>query len=209
MQCLPSIAQPTARSTRGHVSDRRYRNRSGLGSGHSLVVSRDGRALVVVNAGNSTVSAFKVDHDGLRLIGSPVASGGHPPNQPHLDHDLLYVMNAGSNSIAGFRFDDKRGLNQSRVRFSRSARHERAVADPVRQDRARTDRRRARLEHHRHLRRRPPRGRRSSPHDAVERRRAVRLRRRSAWEYPLLRHNPGRRTDERRHLIRRCRALAC
>ena len=52
---------------------------AGLGSGHSIVVSKDGRALIVVNAGSSTVSAFKVDHDGLRLIGNPVASGGARP----------------------------------------------------------------------------------------------------------------------------------
>jgi 6-phosphogluconolactonase len=83
---------------------------AGLGSGHSLVVSKDGRALVVVNAGSSTVSAFKVNHDGLRLIGGPVASGGTRPTSLTLDGDLLYVMNADSNSIAGFRLDDKRGL---------------------------------------------------------------------------------------------------
>jgi 6-phosphogluconolactonase len=83
---------------------------AGLGSGHSLIVSKDGHALVVVNAGSSTVSAFKVNHNGLRLIGSPVASGGTRPTSLTLEHDLLYVMNAGSNSIAGFRLDDERGL---------------------------------------------------------------------------------------------------
>ena len=177
---------------------------AGLGSGHSLVVSRDGRALVVVNAGNSTVSAFKVDHDGLRLIGSPVASGGTRPTSLTLDDDLLYVMNAGSNSIAGFRLDDKRGLTPIAGSDSAAGRgDERAVADPVRQDWAGVDRRRARLEHHRHLCRRSSRRRRSCPHDAVKRGRAIRLRRRSAWKYPVLRDNPGRRTDERRHLIRR------
>src|SRR5206468_3066999 len=83
---------------------------AGLGSGHSLVVSKDGRALVVVNAGSSTVSAFKVDNDGLHLIGSPVGSGGARPTSLTMDDDLVYVMNAGSNSIAGFRLDDKLGL---------------------------------------------------------------------------------------------------
>src|SRR5688500_386307 len=47
---------------------------SGLGSGHSLVVSDNGRELVVVNAGSNSISAFRVDHDGLRLLGGPVAS---------------------------------------------------------------------------------------------------------------------------------------
>src|SRR5207244_8432657 len=83
---------------------------AGLGSGHSLVVSDDGQELVVVNAGSSTISAFKVEQDGLRLIGGPVASGGTRPTSLTLHDDLVYVMNAGSNSIAGFRLDHKRGL---------------------------------------------------------------------------------------------------
>jgi 6-phosphogluconolactonase (cycloisomerase 2 family) len=82
---------------------------AGLGSGHSLVVSRDGRTLAVVNAGSSSISAFRVEHDGLQLIGSPVPSGGMRPTSLTLHDDLLYVMNAGSNSIAGFRLDRKRG----------------------------------------------------------------------------------------------------
>ena len=34
---------------------------TGLGSGHSLVISRDGRTLAVVNAGSSTISTFRVE----------------------------------------------------------------------------------------------------------------------------------------------------
>ncbi len=83
---------------------------AGLGSGHSLVVSNDGHELVVVNAGSNSISAFKVEHDGLRLIGSPVESGGTRPTSVTLHDDLVYVLNAGSNSIAGFRLDDKQGL---------------------------------------------------------------------------------------------------
>ncbi len=80
---------------------------AGLGSGHSLVVSNDGHELVVINAGSNSISAFKVEHDGLRLIGSPVESGGTRPTSVTLHDDLVYVLNAGSNSIAGFRLDDK------------------------------------------------------------------------------------------------------
>jgi 6-phosphogluconolactonase len=83
---------------------------AGLGSGHSLVVSRDGRELVVVNPGSNSISAFSVDHDGLRLIGSPVPSGGVRPTSVTIHDDLVYVMNADSSSIAGFRLDHKRGL---------------------------------------------------------------------------------------------------
>ena len=80
----------------------------------------------------------------LRLIGSPVGSGGARPTSLTVDDDLVYVMNADSNSIAGFRLDDKRCRRSSR------------------------------------------RGR-PRPHLAVERGRAIRLRRRSAWKYPVLR----------------------
>jgi len=83
---------------------------AGLGSGHSLVVSDDGRMLVVVNAGSNSVSAFKVDNDRLRLLGSPAPSGGTRPTSVTIHDDLVYVMNAGSNSIAGFRLDDRHGL---------------------------------------------------------------------------------------------------
>lgn len=83
---------------------------AGLGSGHSLAVSRDGRMLVVVNAGSNSISAFTVEKDGLRLTGSPASSGGTRPTSVTIHNDLVYVMNAGSNSIAGFRLDDKHGL---------------------------------------------------------------------------------------------------
>src|SRR5438552_11882839 len=41
---------------------------TGLGSGHSLLVSGDGRLLVVVNGGSDSMSAFGVEHDRLRRI---------------------------------------------------------------------------------------------------------------------------------------------
>jgi 6-phosphogluconolactonase len=83
---------------------------AGLGSGHSIVVSDDGREVVVVNAGSDTISAFRVRRHGLELIGKPQPSGGARPTSVTLDDDTVYVLNAGSNSIAGFRLDDDRGL---------------------------------------------------------------------------------------------------
>jgi 6-phosphogluconolactonase (cycloisomerase 2 family) len=82
----------------------------GLGSGHSLVVSDDGRELVVVNAGSNSVSAFKVKHDGLELLGRPAPSGGSGPTSVTMHDDLVYVLNADSTSIAGFKLDTRRGL---------------------------------------------------------------------------------------------------
>src|SRR5207253_3397547 len=52
----------------------------------------------------------KLEHDGLRLLGSPVASGRTRPTSLTLHDDVLYVMNADSNSVEGFRLDQKRGL---------------------------------------------------------------------------------------------------
>lgn len=74
-----------------------------LGSGHSIVVSRDGRVVVNVNAGSNSISAFVVTPGGLRRI-STVSSDGTDPNSVTMSEDgLIYVLNAGSGTIAGFR----------------------------------------------------------------------------------------------------------
>lgn len=83
---------------------------AGLGSGHSIAVSDDGSELVVVNAGSNSISAFRVDHDGLRLLGSPAPSGGSRPVSVTINGDLVYALNADSNSIAGFRLKQNSGL---------------------------------------------------------------------------------------------------
>ena len=74
-----------------------------LGSGHSIAVSRDGSVVVNVNAGSNSVSAFAATPRGLRLIGT-ASSGGTDPNSVTIAGDnLVYVLNAGSGTIAGFR----------------------------------------------------------------------------------------------------------
>ncbi len=74
-----------------------------LGSGHSIVVSGDGRVVVNVNPGSNSISAFAATPGGLRLIGT-VGSGGTDPNSVTIAGDrLVYVLNAGSKTIAGFR----------------------------------------------------------------------------------------------------------
>ena len=77
-----------------------------LGSGHSIVVSGDGRVVVNVNAGSNSVSAFIATPRGLHLTGT-VSSGGTDPNSVTIAaDDLVYVLNAGSKTIAGFRLGD-------------------------------------------------------------------------------------------------------
>jgi len=74
-----------------------------LGSGHSIVVSRDGSVVVNVNAGSNSISAFAATPRGLHLIGT-ASSGGTDPNSVTIAGDnLVYVLNAGSETIAGFR----------------------------------------------------------------------------------------------------------
>jgi 6-phosphogluconolactonase len=77
-------------------------NGGALGSGHSVAVSRDGSVVVNVNAGSNSVSAFAATPRGLRLVGT-ASSGGTDPNSVTIAGDhLVYVLNAGSETIAGF-----------------------------------------------------------------------------------------------------------
>ncbi|HZQ34874.1 MAG TPA: beta-propeller fold lactonase family protein [Dehalococcoidia bacterium] len=74
---------------------------AGLGSQGAVVLSENLRWLFAVNAGSDQVSAFAVTPDGLRRTDT-VASGGTMPISLTTDGDRLYVLNAGSNTIAGF-----------------------------------------------------------------------------------------------------------
>ncbi|HEV2259895.1 MAG TPA: beta-propeller fold lactonase family protein [Streptosporangiaceae bacterium] len=81
-------------------------NGGALGSGHPIVVSSDGRVVVNVNAGSSSVSAFAVTSRGLRLIGTASSRGTDPNSVTIAGDDLVYVLDAGSKTIAGFRLGD-------------------------------------------------------------------------------------------------------
>lgn len=76
-----------------------------LGSGHSIAVSADGHFVVNVNAGSNSISAFAAEPGGLRLLGT-VSSDGTSPNSVTIFGDVIYVLDAGSASIAGFRLSD-------------------------------------------------------------------------------------------------------
>ena len=79
-----------------------------LDGAHSIVVSRDGSVLVNVNAGSNSISAFAVTPRGLRLIGT-ASSGGTVQNSVTIAGDnVVYVLNAGSETIAGFRLSPGR-----------------------------------------------------------------------------------------------------
>jgi 6-phosphogluconolactonase len=73
-----------------------------LDSGHSIAVSGDGRVVLAVNAGSDSVSAFAATPWGLRLIGTAASGGTDPDSVTIAGDNLVYVLNAGSDTIAGF-----------------------------------------------------------------------------------------------------------
>jgi 6-phosphogluconolactonase len=78
-----------------------------LASQGSIVVSPDGRWLLVANAGSDDVSLFALEAGGI-VLADRAASGGVTPTSVAVHEDLVYVLNNGTPSITGFRIDDGR-----------------------------------------------------------------------------------------------------
>jgi 6-phosphogluconolactonase (cycloisomerase 2 family) len=76
-----------------------------LASAGSVVLSDDGRSLLVVNAGSDELSLFAVQPDGLRLV-DRVGSGGSKPTSVAVSGALVYVLNNGTPNISGFNLAD-------------------------------------------------------------------------------------------------------
>jgi DNA-binding beta-propeller fold protein YncE len=66
----------------------------GLGNQGGVVLSKNGRWLLVVNAGSDEVSVFATGKDGLTLTDTE-ESGGVRPISVAIHHDLVYVAHAG------------------------------------------------------------------------------------------------------------------
>ena len=73
-----------------------------LPSQNSIVLSDDGRWLLVANPGSDDLSLFAVESDGLRLD-DRVDSGGSKPTSVAVSGELVYVLNNGTPCITGFR----------------------------------------------------------------------------------------------------------
>jgi 6-phosphogluconolactonase (cycloisomerase 2 family) len=73
-----------------------------LVSQYALVLSHDKKLLFVVNAGSDDISTFQVRKHGLELVGT-FPSGGVLPTSLTVSHDAVYVLNAGSNTVAMLR----------------------------------------------------------------------------------------------------------
>ena len=81
---------------------------NGMGTGQaiasqgSIIMSKDGKHLLAVNAGSDEVTLFGVTGSTLQ-VQDKVASGGSMPVSLTLHDNTLYVLNAGSpNNITGF-----------------------------------------------------------------------------------------------------------
>jgi 6-phosphogluconolactonase len=79
-----------------------------LTSQGSVVLTDDAERLLVTNAGSEDVSVFAVGDDDLSLVAT-VPSGGSAPKSVTEHAGLVYVLNAGSPSLVGFRLVE-RGL---------------------------------------------------------------------------------------------------
>ena len=74
----------------------------GLGNQGALVLTDDSRWLLAVNAASNDVSILEVGDKGLQFV-DLVSSGGVRPVSVTVHDDLAYVLNAGSDSVSGFR----------------------------------------------------------------------------------------------------------
>ena len=82
-----------------------------LDSAGSVTLSKDGEHLFVVNAGNNTISSFRVGSHGLSLADVEPSFGSRPVSSTS-DGKLLYVLNSDTavSSISGYRVADNGGL---------------------------------------------------------------------------------------------------
>jgi 6-phosphogluconolactonase len=77
----------------------------------------EGRFLYAVNSGSNTISVFRIHHDGsLKLIGSPVPSGGlNPVSIAISNRGILYVANRGDQKTVPANYTGFR-IHQGRLR---------------------------------------------------------------------------------------------
>ncbi len=79
-----------------------------LDSAGSVTLSDNGKFLFVVNAGDDTVSSFRVRPKGLELSDRKPTFGVRPVSST-VHGDLLYVLNSdtAASSISGYRYDNQ------------------------------------------------------------------------------------------------------
>jgi 6-phosphogluconolactonase len=83
----------------------------GLGNQNGLIVSPDRRWMLAVNAGSNEISVFRFNGNQPKLV-NKVASGGVRPVSVTVQGNLVYVVNAGSDDVVGFKLGDRGELWQ-------------------------------------------------------------------------------------------------
>ena len=97
-------------SPAGTVSTGGLGTGAGLGNQGAIAIDANKRFLFVVNAGSDNISAFRIQDNGLRLVGVTASRGKHPISLT-VSRGILYVLNngaatGGSDTIAGFGGDE-------------------------------------------------------------------------------------------------------
>jgi 6-phosphogluconolactonase (cycloisomerase 2 family) len=75
-----------------------------LGSQGSVAVAAD-HVLVAVDAGSADVVAFKIQSDGTLAASDREPTGGTMPTSVAVHDDLVYVLNAGDETVSGFELE--------------------------------------------------------------------------------------------------------
>ena len=83
-----------------------------LGSQGALALSHNNRWLFAVNAGDNSVSAFRVHSDGSLTLTDTESSDGTNPVSVAVRGRYVYVVNAGSADINGYELDQNGGLTE-------------------------------------------------------------------------------------------------
>jgi 6-phosphogluconolactonase len=74
---------------------------AGLASQGAVAMTDNGRWLVTVNAGSNDVTVFQVSSDGSLAFASKAGSHGTTPISVTIHDKLVYVLNAGTATVAG------------------------------------------------------------------------------------------------------------
>lgn len=82
----------------------------GLGNQGGIVISPSQNWVLAVNAGSNSISVFEIKPFGLRFVGVYPSGGVRPVSLTVHDDELVYVVNAVSDSIAGFKMDSSGAL---------------------------------------------------------------------------------------------------
>lgn len=81
-----------------------------LTSQGAVALSPDRKFLFVVNAGSNDVSVFRVKNDGIKLVDRESSNGSFPVSIATTD-DVIYVLNAHSNSVGIFGYNEAGNLS--------------------------------------------------------------------------------------------------